>query len=966
MLQRRPLVTRRTSSTLARVSDSSSVLRLSALWQGQVGGRAGRVVLGLFATCLVFGAHLARLGTLWARIAVALLLLSVIVAGVVRRVRERRSLMSPRGVIKRVLVPTDAAAGERALRAEALVRATEADETSGSLELSRLHFRRVLERVSPEAVERAAGRHAARLSWTLLALVLSAGVGALFEPLRVVEGLDVLCARRGVAPLPLVWLSLVRVNVQPPAYLRSGEQAIFPTLRSELPQGSVVSVRGVPEARGRRLVLSDGQREVPFVDDASGSVVARWTLDANATLRVAARFGEVLVPEPEQLELVSVPDQAPQILLEDAPRAVELRAVDDVQFRYVASDDHGLREVDLVLRSGGREERRTLLRLDGQARIERGAHALSVRDPFLRRMFLPVMATIEARDNDVANGAKWGRSAAITILPPEVGEGQALRYRALRVARDKLTDLVAFELGSERARKERMPAAQLSARDSEKTQLKRDALVALREAVSGTFAGARLSSGLSAFFLGQARVLEARGADGRRRAEDALLALDAGMRALSTRDAADVAKRLGDAAEEAADGAKQALGGEKRRQGEARLEAALAALDAGSKHLLTLGALGADVGSVALGEIRRIRRARGAGSFSDAELAARHLAARLRRPNPSFSAGGGGGVESGNGAKGPGEASDADRQFDQMMQELAQLAAEHAEHIRSVERTLSDSEQDEGSEELKREAAQRAQKLRDRLAALPAPGAVPGSGRAAAALAREHMNAMAQNLERLALKDAVDNGTRGKSQVDEAARLAKDPRSPSDWLDEAAVSDASRELAEQLAWAERALERQRQRASARAAKDLADAAGREEALSRRAGNLAGRAEHSEAKLPDDVQDSLERAENAMRQASRELADGRGEQALELQREAQRLLERGNPGQTSDPEDGAERQRGRSGEGGKDDPATKGHVPAADKARRAEDFRRRVLQGLAKDRRGRLTPAVERYAEGLLE
>lgn len=925
------------------------------------------MVLASFVAALVLGAHVARLGTLPARLGTAAALVLVLVVGIAWRVRERRALMTPRGVIRRVLGPTDPKAAERALRADALVLATERDPSRGSLELANLHFRRVLERVSPEAVQRAAARRAVRLAWVVLGLVLCTGFALLVEPLRVVEGLDVLCARRGVAPVPLTWLSMVRVNVQPPSYLRIGEQAIFPTLRSELPQGSVVTVRGVPEAHGRRLVLSDGRREVDFFDDGSGSVVARYPLAESATLRVAARFGEVLLPEPEVLELIAVPDQSPQIELEDAPRAVALREVESVEFRYVASDDHGLRQVDLVLRSGGREERRTLVRLDGQTRVERGAHALSVRDPFLRRMFLPVVATIEARDNNVAKGAKWGQSAAITILPPAVGEPQALRYQALVKARDGLTDLLAFELGTERAKKARVPESELRARDQRHSELKSEALTRLRMAVSGGFAGARVSAGLSAFVLGQARVLEARGGDGRKRTEDALLALDAGMRALSFRDAADVAKRLGDAAEEAADAAKLAIFGEKRRQGEARLEAALTALDSGSANLVTLGALGADVGSVALGEIRRIRRGRANGSYADAELAARHLAARLRRPMPSFSAsGGGGGVESGRGAQGPGEASDADRQFDQMMRELSQLAEEHGEHIRNVERSLLDSEQGEGSDDLKREAAQRAQALRDRLAALPEPGAVPGSARAAASLAREHMSAMAQNLERLSLKDAVENGRRGKSQVDEAARLSRDPRSPSDWLDDAAVNDASRELAEQLGWAERALERQRQQASARAAKDLSDAAGQEEALARRAGNLAGRAEHSEAKLPDDVQDSLERAENAMRQASRELSDGRGEQALELQREAQRLLERSNPGKTSDSDDAGDKQRGGSDDGGNGDPATRGNVPAADKARRAEDFRRRVLQGLSKERRGRLTPAIERYAEGLLE
>ena len=72
-------------------------------------------------------------------------------------------------VIRRVLVPTDAEAGARALRAEALVRATEVDPSAPPSFAAA--FRRVLERVSPAAVERAASQHAGRLSWALLALV---------------------------------------------------------------------------------------------------------------------------------------------------------------------------------------------------------------------------------------------------------------------------------------------------------------------------------------------------------------------------------------------------------------------------------------------------------------------------------------------------------------------------------------------------------------------------------------------------------------------------------------------------------------------------------------------------------------------------------------------------------------------------------------------------------------------------
>ena len=42
------------------------------------------------------------------------------------------------------------------------------------------------------------------------------------------------------------------------------------------------------------------------------------------------------------------------------------------------------------------------------------------------------------------------------------------------------------------------------------------------------------------------------------------------------------------------------------------------------------------------------------------------------------------------------------------------------------------------------------------------------------------------------------------------------------------------------------------------------------------------------------------------------------------------------------------------------------VPGRDKNQRAEEFRQRVLKGLARDKGGRLGPAVKRYAEGLLK
>ena len=46
-------------------------------------------------------------------------------------------------------------------------------------------------------------------------------------------------------------------------------------------------------------------------------------------------------------------------------------------------------------------------------------------------------------------------------------------------------------------------------------------------------------------------------------------------------------------------------------------------------------------------------------------------------------------------------------------------------------------------------------------------------------------------------------------------------------------------------------------------------------------------------------------------------------------------------------------------------ATGGDVPAPDEKARAEEFRKRVLEGLGREKSERLSPAVQRYAEGLL-
>jgi hypothetical protein len=886
----------------------------------------------------------------------------------VQRVRDRRDFSDVRRTIRRVLLPVDRASGERALRAASLAERALSDPSSGSVELAQLHFRRQLDRAPLDAVDAHAARRASVLRLVALGLVALAAFAVGREPSRVLEGLDVLVARRGLAPVPMIWLDLMRVTAQPPAYLRASDRAIFPGLGSAEAQGSAITVRGVPLAEGRHLVLSDGKREVPFVDDGSGGVVARYVLKEDAELRVAARFGGVLIQEPEGVTLEAVPDAAPVVDLEGAPERIELRDFDRRELRYEATDDHGLRQVDLVLRAGGREDRRPLTRLDGETRVSRGAYAVESSDPFLRRSFLPVEIGVEARDDDAQAGVKWGKSAVFTLLPVPVGEPEAARYAALRAVRDSLTDLLASELS---------PPAGLVETERRKADATRTATVAteLRAMLDRRFAGLSLAPGQRAFLGGQARVLERAlptPASSMRRTEDVLLAVDAALRGLGNRDAATVAKRLGDAAEEAAEGAKQALESERRQIGLARLDQALSVLGAGASHLVVLGPLGRDVGSVAQAEIRRIHRAKDAGNLLATELAARHLAARLRRPSPSFSTAGGGGVESGSGQQSneDSHASDADKKFDELVGELERLAEEHQQELAGVERNLLDAEKGVNLDDLKQEALERSAALRDKTSPLPQFGDDPSSARAAAALGREHSQSMAQSLARLALKEAVESGRHARSELDDAAKRSAGSNA-FEALDAAALAAARSELERDLAWAEQNLARAQRAAAEKAQAGLQESAGRERGLADRAANLSGRGNHGEIALPEDLAEALGKAEGLMHDAAKELGAGHGEQGLSLQRDAQRLLEQTNSGQSGSGDGDGKDQPPQSSP--QDSSSSKGKqmrtdadVPRGDGPGHAEDFRRRVLEGLSKEKSGRLSDAVRRYAEGLLQ
>jgi hypothetical protein len=954
-------------------SSTDRVERLRRAWHAQAGGAREQALFSLLIAFVVGGAHLARLGTSWARLAAGAAVVLVVAAQITVAVLRRREAASMRLTVQRILTATDPALGSRALRALRLLERTGADETEGSPELAELHFSRLVDRVSNDAVKSAALRYAQRFRGLAIVLLCAALFAVIMGPGRVVEGLDVLAARHGRAPLPMTWLGYARVSALPPSYTREPERALVFGATVSLPKGTVVTVRGVPVASDRPLVVTDGRREEAFVDDGSGGVVARYVVGAPVALKVAARFGDVRIEEEDSLDLAVVPDRPPTVELEGAPRSEKLSEMTRIDLRWVAHDDHGLREVDMVMRSGVREERRVLARFDGETKVERGGHVVTPRDAFLRNMYLPISVRVEAKDNDPLDGPKWAGSPAILVIPPEVGEPEAERFAALVELRDRLVDFLKWRIDARNLKPD------LRAKEA---RARLDALgVDAEGMLAKTYSGLPVQRGLASFVRGQLDKLRGKKADpDEKTSEDVLLAIDVARGAAGSRDAVEVAKRLADIAEEAALGARIAREPEHGQNGVERLDGALQALEKGVLHLSTLGALGKDVGSVGVADTGRVRRSRVAKDYVHAELAALHLAARLRRPAPSFGSSGGGGsrggggVESGSGRGSSGgqlpSPSSADRDFDRAANAVSELTQEHEGTLRGVESAMDEAKKQEPSEAERREAKRIADEVRRAVDPLPLPGQEFGTPRAGAALAREHGSAAAHALDEMSLESARDSAD-SALQALEQAEQRMDPNDPS----RGDFAGARKALSEASAWAQKELEERRAQAEAKAGGSLRQAGDTERDLSERAEKLGAEPGAGDAPLPKETGERLRRAASVMREATRELAAGHGDHGLELQREAQRLLEQARPGRAGDSDREEEDNEGKdrssrkpeseqSGNGG-ESIATGGDVPGPDDKARAEDFRRRVLEGLGKEKSERLSPAVKRYAEGLL-
>ena len=954
-------------------------MRLEALrplveaWTETVRAPRRRVTVALSVLVVVGALLVARQGTVATRLGAAIGLVVFALVVWLWRLNERLVLSDPERTIRRLVGSVDPERAARALRALSLEGQT--DGTSQTL--AQLHVERTLRALPRDRVEDGA-RHLAFVLGVVALCTAAATFAVLaYEPWGPAEGADVLFARRGIAPVGMVWLDDMDVRARPPDYLHMEERRQSPYRATSLPYGTLITVRGIPTHRGRRLALTDGANEVPFVDDGSGHVVARWPLTATVELRTVARFGDVVIPEPITTAVTSIADQAPVVSLEDAPKKILLAVqadAGDIPIRYEAVDDHGLREVHLVLRSGAREERRVLARLDGETRRDRGGHVLRVTDPFIKKSHAPIEVRVEAKDNDPLTGPKWGASAAITIVPPDVGEPEAQRIEALRKLRDALVDSLAWRMGATMPR-ETIALRRFIAEEAKGVDENAELLDAT---LTSSYAGVRVTGRLQALMRGTMRKVreamdkEAHGASQTthsglvKASERIVLVVDAALQGLGLADAKGAAHKLADVADDLALGASQMQRAKEKERGDARADAAVTVLEGGSKSMWRMGSLGRDLAEIIDTDLLRVARARKQEDFPHTELAAKDLAARLHQPDPSFGArgkAGHAGGESGGGRGMPGddegEPNDAEQAFNEAAQDIERLANEHASGMGETERALSQAGSEEDVKALAEESKKHAQAVREATKGMPSIGAGSDSWTSKGAAAREHAEQMARSLEQGNPSDAVSSGKNALQALDEAKRTAARER----WMGlghpadaDHKIDDAKKKLEPEVRWAEQELDKLRKKAAERAGKELGKHGDDEEKMAQRAGQIKDKG--GQGSLPQPALEALQGAERSGHEAARALKQGQVDRALELQRETQRQLEQAKEamGKPTDQD---------HGEGGERDDLAQIDIPKADQHKGPEEFRKRVIKGLGQPSSGRHKDAVRRYAEGLL-
>jgi hypothetical protein len=212
----------------------------------------------------------------------------------------------------------------------------------------------------------------------------------------------------------------------------------------EVPRGTTIELVVHPRISARTASVELGAEKVRLRLEGEswhGSVIAR----ESGWLRITLEEDGVALTDARQRRVTATADHAPEVffLEPDSDRVIEL--ADEIRIDWEATDDHGVRAVDLIVRTPAGEQRRRLARTSSGETSARGS------DYVRATMFglapgQTMELRIEATDGDTVVGPNIGRSqirkleiaSEASRRAAEIDEASALLDLAVDALADRL------------------------------------------------------------------------------------------------------------------------------------------------------------------------------------------------------------------------------------------------------------------------------------------------------------------------------------------------------------------------------------------------------------------------------------------------------------------------------------------------------------------------------------------------
>ncbi|MFW6051341.1 MAG: DUF4175 family protein [Myxococcota bacterium] len=374
---------------------------------GIAAGGAGALAFALVAAAVGPVTSLAGAGIAWTAVAVSML----VAAGIC--LRPAWALRGTRAA--RLLDRRDPALVSAARSAVELAHDPRAEQAApGLIAAHRTRVREALVRIPPaQVVPWSTVRHPVLVMGALgaaVAGVLVAGVD------RAASGAYAMLHPDGRSDDGLVVAAVVggtEARLVFPAHVDRSPVVLRDAQRIEAPQGTTVHYTIRPRVPAEAASLSVAGRNVRLVPEDDGRFRARFVVRTGGALRIRVQDAEGRwLEDPVRRTVRSLEDRAPRVALRAPESDLTVELEDTVPIAWEATDDVGLRAVELVIRTpSGEDVRRSLLRVPSDEHRQRaqGDGDLTAAEAGARPGD-QLEVWVEATDGDMVSGPNTGHS----------------------------------------------------------------------------------------------------------------------------------------------------------------------------------------------------------------------------------------------------------------------------------------------------------------------------------------------------------------------------------------------------------------------------------------------------------------------------------------------------------------------------------------------------------------------------